>query len=65
MKYKTLGIEADEVTKLKRVKELFEEDFRKRTSWTEFVMSLAVGYCIGRSILLNENVVRLVEEETS
>ena len=64
MNYKSIAIREDDYGRIEAVKKRFEADFRRTTTWTEFVLILCTGYVVGRQIMENEDTLRLeVEEE--
>ncbi len=61
--FQTVPVRSEDYEKLSRAKEIYERDFHKRVSWSDFLISLATGFCLGRSLLSNENKFNLLMEE--
>ena len=61
--FRNVPLRSEDYEKLCRAKILYERDFHKRVSWSDFLISLAVGFCLGRSLLVNENKFNLLLEE--
>ena len=60
---KIIAVDEKRYHRLKKVKELYEEDFdRENVTWGEFIESLATGYFIGRAVLIEEARVRIPED---
>jgi len=61
--FKNVPVRSEDYEKLERAKMLFERDFHKRVSWSDFMLSMVTGFAMGRSILANENKFNLMIEE--
>ncbi len=61
--FQNIPVRSDDYQKLKRAKILYERDFHNQVSWSDFLMSMATGFCLGRSLLTNENKFNLLLEE--
>ncbi len=61
--FRNIPIRERDLEKIERAKIIFEKDFHGRVSWSDFFMTLVTGYCLGRSVLVNENKFNLLLEE--
>ena len=60
---KIIALDEKQFHRLQKVKELYTEDFdRDKVTWGEFLESLAVGYFVGRAVLIEETRVRIPED---
>jgi len=63
--FRNVPVRSDDYEALEIAKQLYENDFHRQVTWSDFLMSLATGFCIGRSMLLNESKFNLLVEEES
>lgn len=61
--YRTIAIRPEVFEKMLSVKSLYEQDFSRKVSWSEFLISLATGYCLGRAVVMNENSYKLTFDD--
>ena len=61
--FRNVPVRSDDYEALEMAKNLFENDFHRTASWSDFLISLATGYCMGRSLLLNESKFNLLVED--
>ncbi len=61
--FRNVPVRTDDYAKMERAKILFERDFHRQVSWSDFFLSVVTGYALGRSILSNENKFNLLLEE--
>jgi len=54
-KYKTVCMQEHEYNKLKEIKTLYEEEVGRKTDWAGFLVSLGLGYLIGRGLAKRES----------
>ena len=57
--FRNIPLRLPDYEALLRVKNLYEKDFHRKVKWSEFIMTLATGYCLGRAVVLNEDKFRL------
>lgn len=65
MNYQMIAVRKDDFGKIEAVKKYFEADFKRKVTWTEFLIILATGYVMGSQIMHNEDVLRLEIEPST
>ena len=54
-KYKSVAIREEDSAVLEATKDIYEKDFGRKISWSEFFRTLCMGYCVGRTLVMADD----------